>query len=126
METDRQKVGKRGESEACRYLMSEGHAILERNWRGGHLEIDIITLDRRGIHFVEVKSRTAPLMAEPQENVGPAKQRRLARAALAYLHSPGKAQLQDSEVFFDIITVVFHTGRTTIEYYPQAFIPEYV
>ena len=53
----RQKLGERGENVACRYLESMGHTILERNWRNGHLEIDIISVDPEGIHFVEVKAR---------------------------------------------------------------------
>ncbi|HAW06425.1 MAG TPA: endonuclease, partial [Rikenellaceae bacterium] len=40
----RGEFGRRGEDEACMYLVSQGHTILERNWRCGHLEIDVITL----------------------------------------------------------------------------------
>ena len=53
----RRQLGKAGEYVACGFLRSMGHIILERNWRSGHLEIDIISLDRDGIHFVEVKTR---------------------------------------------------------------------
>ena len=51
------------------------------------MEIDLITIDATGIHFVEVKSRTAPVMAPPQENVGYLKQKRLTAAAQRWLHS---------------------------------------
>ena len=44
MKTDRAAVGRRGEEEASRYLTRLGHRILARNWRGGHLELDIVTL----------------------------------------------------------------------------------
>lgn len=127
MENLRQSVGRRGEEAACRYLERKGHRILERNWRGSHLEIDIITLNEEGLHIVEVKSRTAPVMAEPQINVGPTKQKRVIKAAKAYLHDGNRSPLPgDLEIFFDIITVVFDGDETTIEYYPQAFIPIYV
>lgn len=119
-------VGRKGEDEACRKLLELGHTILERNWRGGHLEIDIISLNRNGIHFVEVKSRTAPVLAEPEVNVTWTKRERLQRAALAYLNSGDKAKIGESEIFFDIITVVFDGGNVCCEYYPQAFIPQYV
>ena len=69
----RQKLGKSGEDIACRYLEGLGHTILERNWRGGHLEIDIISVDPDGIHFVEVKARQKSIQAPPQDNVGAAK-----------------------------------------------------
>jgi putative endonuclease len=117
-------TGKRGEDEACRYLAGEGHTIVERNWRSGRCEIDIISADGRGLHFVEVKSRTAPTSADPEVNVNRAKQRHLVQAALQYLHSAGR-RFPDAEVSFDIITVVFDNNTTYINYYPQAFIPIY-
>ena len=48
----RQTLGKRGEDIAFGMLRDMGHTILERNWRSGHLEIDIISFDPDGIHFV--------------------------------------------------------------------------
>ncbi|MBR5703488.1 MAG: YraN family protein [Bacteroidales bacterium] len=117
-------VGKRGEDEACLWLAAKGHQVLERNWRGGHCEIDIITADSAGLHFVEVKSRKAPVAADPLVNVTAAKQKHLVQAALKYLHSGGR-RYADAEVNFDIVTVVFNEDNTEIEYYPQAFIPIY-
>ena len=58
---EKSQIGRHGEDLVCRFLMESGHCILERNFRSGHLEIDIITLDRNGIHFVEVKTRRAPV-----------------------------------------------------------------
>ena len=129
MKTDRAVVGRKGEEEATRYLARLGHRVLARNWRGGHLELDIITLTGNELHFVEVKSRVAPVMAEPQRNVGHEKQRRLAAAAQAFLHSDERKALPpDLEVFFDVLSVVFYgTGADfDIDYYPKAFIPHYV
>ena len=122
MITSKRRLGDLGEDQACRHLERLGHVVLERNWRTSHLEIDIITRDPEGLHFVEVKSRTAPVSAAPEENVTQLKQRRLVSAAHAYLEEkhPG-----DVEVFFDIVTVVFDGERTDIEYYKQAFIPIY-
>lgn len=125
MKDNTQRVGRRGEEEACEYLRSLGQTILDRNWRSSHLEIDVITSDPEGLHFVEVKSRTAPAMAEPQLNVGPLKQKRIVKAALSYVHKGGGTR-PDQEIFFDIITVVFYNGHPEIEYYPKAFIPIYV
>lgn len=126
MNGQRQTVGKKGEDEACLFLTENGHKILERNWRSSHLELDIISLAEDGLHFVEVKSRTAPVMADPEVNVDRDKMRKLVRAAQAYLHSPARKALGDLEIYFDILTVVFDEGKTTINYYPKAFIPFYV
>ena len=129
MRSNRTVVGRKGEEEASRYLSGLGHRILARNWRGGHLELDIVTLLGSELHIVEVKSRVAPVMAEPQRNVGREKQRRLAAAAQAFLHSDERKALPaDLEVFFDVLSVVFYgTGADfDIDYYPKAFIPHSV
>ena len=129
MKIDKAAVGRKGEEQASRYLTRLGHRILQRNWRGGHLELDIVTLYGSELHIVEVKSRMAPFMAEPQRNVGREKQRRLAAAAQAFLHSDERKNLPaDLEIFFDVMSVVFYgTGAEfDIEYYPKAFIPLYV
>lgn len=128
MKTDRTTVGRRGEEEASLYLTRLGHKILARNWRGGHLELDIISLLGQELHVVEVKSRVAPVMAEPSRNVGRDKQRRMVAAAKAFLHSDERKNLPaDLEIFFDVMSVVFYgTGADfDIEYYPKAFIPLY-
>ena len=128
MKTDRAVVGRKGEEEASQYLTRLGHRILARNWRGGHLELDIVTIKGNELHFVEVKSRVAPVMAEPERNVGRTKQRRLVAAAQAFLHDESRKDLPaDLEVFFDVMSVIFYgTGAEfDIEYYPKAFIPLY-
>ena len=117
-------VGKKGEDAACLWLVSNGHTVLERNWRGGRCEIDIITADRSGLHFVEVKSRKGPTEVDPLVNVTATKQKHLVQAALKYLHSGGR-RYADAEVFFDIVTVIIDKENTYIQYYPQAFIPIY-
>lgn len=121
------KLGKRGEDEACELLIKKGHAILERNYRCGHLEIDIISIDRCGLHFVEVKARMAPVSAEPEENVTILKQKRIVKAAKAYLNGMENAKFQgDSEVNFDVVAVTFDGGEVTTEYFPNAWLPIFV
>ena len=128
MRTDRATVGRKGEEEASSYLARLGHRILARNWRNGHLELDIISLRGNELHIVEVKSRVAPVMAEPEQNVRRDKQRRMVAAANAFLHSADRKSLPaDLEIIFDVMSVVFFgTGVDfEIEYYPNAFIPLY-
>ena len=119
------QTGRRGEDAACRYLTGLGHTVLERNWRSGHLEIDIISLAQDGLHIVEVKTRVAPVAAPPEENVRYDKQRHLARAAQRYLHLKDDRKLSGLEVFFDIVAVTLKGDCEEIAYFPQAFIPIY-
>ena len=112
-----------GEQAAARWLESRGHSILSRNWRGGRVELDIVSMDPAGIHFVEVKSRKAPVMADPAVNVDHRKQGHIVQAARRWLHS--NPAFGAYEVFFDILTVVFDHDNTHINYYLQAFRPTY-
>lgn len=122
----RAMVGRRGEDEACAYLMTKGQSIVERNWRSGHLEVDIITMDSQGIHFVEVKSRVAPIEADPQDNVNTLKQRRIASAAQRYLSLKHMLEDETLEVWFDVVAVVFDGSDTRIEYFPAAYVPIHI
>lgn len=122
----RGEIGRLGEQAACCYLAGRGHTVLDRNWRAGHLELDIISLAPDGIHFTEVKTRVAPVAAPPQDNVGYAKQRNMAAAAQRYLHDKDDRKLATLEVFFDVIAVTLDGGSEEIAYFPSAFIPIYV
>ena len=125
--TARMLLGKKGEDVACRFLEGMGHRIVARNYRSGHLEIDIISTQGNGVHFVEVKSRVAPVAVAPEENVTPLKQKKIANAALKYLHGskdPGVTWGMD--VSFDIVAVTFDGGEEKLEWFPDAFIPMYV
>lgn len=122
----RQNLGKRGEDVACRYLEGIGHTILERNWRSGHLEIDIISYDSDGIHFVEVKTRQKSIQAPPQDNVDATKQRHIAKAALGYLHKAKNLPGRDLECIFDVVAVTFDGEQAKVEWFPQAYIPLYI
>ena len=125
--TARMLLGRRGEDVACEFLEELGHRIVRRNYRSGHLEIDIISTDGNGVHFVEVKSRVAPVAAAPEENVTPLKQKKIANAALRYLNNskdPGISGGMD--VSFDIVAVTFDGGNTNVDWFPNAFIPIYL
>lgn len=122
-------AGQLGEDIACRYLEQQGQTVLARNWRSGHLEIDIVTSDREGnLRFVEVKTRVEPVALAPEEQVNATKQRRLAAAARAYLNDSGapKPLAGSGESFFDIVSVVLGGGRQEVEYFPAAWMPMYV
>lgn len=120
-------LGRRGEDVACGFLSGKGHTIVERNYRSGHLEIDIITLDKDGVHFVEVKSRVAPVAVSPEENVTAAKQKKVADAALRYLHTSKDKRLSaDLEVSFDVVAVTFYGGGEIVEWFPNAYYPMYL
>ena len=117
---NRSRVGRSGEDIAAAFLAESGHTVLDRNWRSGHLELDIVSMAADGIHFVEVKSRVFPMEAAPQESVGAAKRRRMVAAAAGWIRKNGK---EDMEYRFDVVSVVFKGEGYSIDYFPEAFIP---
>lgn len=123
---DRQALGRLGEDLACRFLEDKGHTILRRNWRSGHLEVDIISYDTEGIHFVEVKTRRRNIQAPPQDNVNIQKQRRIAKAARQFLKTREGVPFGNHECMFDIAAVTFTADDADIEWIPQAYIPIYL
>ena len=111
-------LGVAGERLAARLLEELGLDILCRNYRHGHIDIDIVARDEGTLCFVEVKTRTNPLF-RPATAVGRVKRKRLIRAARHYLrelHSP------PIPYRYDIIEVI-RIGRrfTAIHYWPNAF-----
>jgi len=66
-------------------LAGQGWTVLDRNWRGGRGEIDIVAVKDGRLRFVEVKAR--PTLGEGLDAVTPAKRRRLISAAQAWLVS---------------------------------------
>ena len=97
-------LGKWGEDEAARFLERKGYTILERDWKWGKRDLDIIAVTDDGVTvvFVEVKTRTDDLFQEPEEAVDKNKIKNLAVAANAYI----KTQNVSQEVRFDIVVVV--------------------
>ena len=109
-------LGKAGEDAVCEFLSRNGHTILDRNYRAGHLEIDIISL--------EVKTRVAPTPTRPGEVVDATKQNRIAKAAARYLASRKSNPLSPGlEINFDVASVVFENGDIRIEWIPNAYYP---
>ena len=112
------ELGKIGEELACDYLVNKGYQILERNWRSGHKEIDIIALADTTLVVVEVKTRKSDDYGDPDIAVGRDKQRMLIWAADSYV----RYKNLNVDVRFDIISIVISDGEPEIEHIEDAFI----
>lgn len=68
-------IAKLGEDKACEYLKKMGFKIIERNFRKGYGEIDIVVIDSSKknegevLVFVEVKTRTSNQFGSPLEAI---------------------------------------------------------
>lgn len=58
-----------GEELATKYLKSKGYKIIERNFRKGYGEIDIIATKNNVLVFVEVKTKTSNYKGTPLEQI---------------------------------------------------------
>ena len=60
-------LGRQGEELAARYLQQKGYQIIDRNWRSGRQELDIVAQKEDILVVVEVKSRRNNSFGDPQE-----------------------------------------------------------
>jgi putative endonuclease len=111
--------GTRYEDAALEYLRARGLELLARNWtsRGG--EIDLVMRDRDTLVFVEVRYRSSIDYGGALASIGPAKRRRLLRAASAYLQtSPYGA---DAPARFDVAALAGPVEAPRVEWIRDAF-----
>lgn len=116
------ELGKWGEDEAALYLEERGYSIVERDWRIGHRDLDIVAFspDRSTLVFVEVKTRTSDECQLPEEAVDQRKIRNLAKAAHAYV----KECHVDHALRFDIVSIVGSGHQVkSVEHLVDAFNP---
>ncbi len=112
------ELGKTGEEKAVEYLLKNGYQILERNWRFGKAEIDIIARKEPGtIVIVEVKTRHNRWAGNPQDFITRKKIKLIVEAADEYIIRNGI----DDEARFDIIAVVINNQYEELEHIENAF-----
>lgn len=111
------ELGKEGEKIAENFLKQKGYHILEKNWKYGKLEIDLIAMTSTHLVIIEVKSRRDKRFNQPEKAVDRHKINRLIIATQAYI----ERNEIDLPVQFDIVTVVGLHKRHTIEHFENAF-----
>lgn len=111
-------LGQTGESIAANFFLAHGYAILARNWRHGHLEIDIICERDSQIVFVEVKTRRNSLCGGPAGALTQAKRQKLCKAAQFWLF---EYKRWEAQCRFDVICLTAKGPDFIMEHYPDAF-----
>jgi putative endonuclease len=100
-------AGARVERRAAWWYRLRGWRILGRNVWVARYELDLIVRRGRRVAFVEVKAKTGPRFGDPLEMVTREKERRIRRAADAWLAA--HPELASCLVEFDV--VVEREGR---------------
>ena len=118
---NRAQTGHRGEAAAAKFYLDRGCRLLTHNFHTRMGELDVVVQEPDGtIVICEVKTRAEGSLTTPAEAVNRAKQRRLIRAAEAYLQRTG---LSDAPVRFDVAEVnPLDSGRWMVHIIRGAFL----
>lgn len=111
--------GLKGEEIAIKFLLNKGYAILEKNWRHQHLEIDIIASINKTLVIVEVKLRANNYYGNPEDFVTKSKQKKIIKATDFYV----KENNIFWEIRFDVISIIENNSEFEINHIEDAFYP---
>jgi putative endonuclease len=115
-----QSIGNQGEQLAKDYLVQKRYKILHSNWRYKKTEVDIIAETQQFIVFVEVKTRAANRILEPEQAVDAKKQQLLIIAANGYCETFDV----EKELRFDVVSVILTPNQSPeITHIEEAFYP---
>lgn len=115
---DKIQKAREGEEIACTYLSEQGYRIIERNYRVGHGEIDIIADDHGMFVFIEVKTRLSQSYGPPEYSITPGKQKQLRRVAQGYFY---QNEIVEMPCRFDVVTIEFQNRTPRINHIQNAF-----
>lgn len=121
MTTSTKQSGDEGEEIAVEYIVEKGYEIIDRNYRYGKGEIDIIAKDPETGEtvFIEVKSKKNLEFGDPVYSVTKNKIKQIKRMAELYLYDK---EIDEIDCRFDVITVLLRgKQKPIIEHYINAF-----
>ena len=112
-------LGKDGEAAALAYLEGKGYRILHTNWRVGSYELDIVAQTADELVVIEVKTRSAGSITNPEDAVTNQKIRHIIAATDFYI----KYFDIDLPARFDIISIIGNPPNFEIDHIEDAFYP---
>jgi putative endonuclease len=118
MSAARQAFGKLGERIAERWLRQRGWHVVERRFRNGRRDIDLVVRRESTVAFVEVKARKGDDFGGPVEAVHWRKQRELKRSAQVWIDRHGQPP---EDYRFDIVGVLVSGDRVRVRHIQDAF-----
>lgn len=110
-------LGHSFENEAAKYLEKQGFRIIARNVSYGFGELDLVAKDNTTLVFVEVKYRRDARYSAPFEAVTTAKQKKIIKAAQAYLQKISPTP----SCRFDVISMTGSGENLEIDHIKDAF-----
>jgi putative endonuclease len=118
MSAARQEFGELGERIAERWLKRQGWRVVQRRFRSGHRDIDLVVERDGTVAFVEVKARKGLAFGDPVEAVNWSKQKELVRSASVWIDRHGRPA---ESYRFDVVGVLVEGDRVRVRHVPNAF-----
>lgn len=110
-------LGRLGESEAAQFLVKKNYTILEKNYRYGKAELDLIVRQNNVLVAVEIKTRSSRYFGAPASFLKSKQQQRIVQAIDHYI----KQNNLDIEVRFDVISILKKGRNFEIQHIENAF-----
>lgn len=118
MSAARQAFGELGERIAERWLRRRGWRVVQRRFRNGRRDIDLVVERDGTIAFVEVKARKGPEFGGPVQAVNHRKRKQLERSAMVWIDRHGRA---DESYRFDVVGVLLDGAAVRVCHVENAF-----
>lgn len=113
-----QALGLLGERVAERWLARKGWRVLQRRYRSGHRDIDLVAEQGGLVAFVEVKTRRGSAFGGPVEAVNWRKRMELSRSARTWIDRHGRS---GEGYRFDVVGVLMDGERVRVRHVENAF-----
>lgn len=118
MSAARQAFGELGERIAERWLLRRGWRVVQRRFRNGHRDIDLVVERDGTVAFVEVKARKGAEFGGPVQAVDHRKRKQLERSALVWIDRHGR----EAESYrFDVVGVLLSGATVRVCHVENAF-----
>jgi len=118
MSAARQAFGELGERIAERWLRRRGWKVVQRRFRNGHRDIDLVVERDGTVAFVEVKARRGAEFGGPVQAVNHRKRKQLERSAMVWIDRHGR----EAESYrFDVVGVLLTGADVRVCHVENAF-----
>jgi putative endonuclease len=118
MSTAKQEFGELGERIAERWFRRRGWRIVNRRFRNGRRDIDLVVEHDGTVAFVEVKARRGAEFGGPVAAVNWRKQKELTKSAQVWIDRHGQPL---DHYRFDVVGVLVDGEQVRIRHVPDAF-----
>ncbi|MBI1307778.1 MAG: YraN family protein [Bacteroidetes bacterium] len=115
--SQKKALGRKGEEMAVRYLIKNGFEIIDRNFRIGRAEIDIIAKENEEWVFVEVKTRSSVKQGYPEQSISIKQEETLRSAALDFMFDRPEIPF----IRFDVVAIHKEENRTHLKHFRDIF-----